>query len=151
MALHYFLEQLNLQFKRCFAVCTWSDVFKLFMKKGIMDVKQLSDAEILLKIKTDDINGWEDLYDKYAPIMLKAIVCLISDRAIAQRTLLRAFMSLWSKQYLSPAKQRLPVYLYVYAFNYAFEELKVKGITPKLEDVHDYPGMTQSLYKRYNS
>ena len=116
-----------------------------------MDVKQFSDAEILQKIQTDDINGWEDLYDKYAPIMLKAIVCLISDRAIAEKTLLQAFISLSSKQYLYPAKQRLPVYLYVYAFNYAFEELKVKGITPKLEDLQDYPGMTQSLYKRYNS
>ena len=59
----------------------------MIIKKNVID-----DAIIVMLLKQNISKGWEQLYDKYAPMMYGAILRIVDDKELADEILIRLFI-----------------------------------------------------------
>ncbi|MEP6846169.1 MAG: hypothetical protein ABI861_09200 [Panacibacter sp.] len=62
--------------------------------------KTVSDQYILFMLAENNLKSWENLYDKYAPVMYAVICNLTDNKAVAAEILTEAFMQVKQKQIL---------------------------------------------------
>jgi len=88
----------------------------------------ISDAAILNLICANDLRGWEQLYDKYAPVMYGVICVHISDKGVAEEILIKLFTNLKHERILFNVDFALSVCILRYTYCNTWKELKRRGI-----------------------
>ncbi len=61
---------------------------------------ELSDADLMKKVKSSDSRALETLYNRYSPIIFTLVKKIIGDQAIAEETVIDIFVIIWQKSYL---------------------------------------------------
>jgi len=89
---------------------------------------KISDSTILALIRENNLSGWEQLYDKYGPVMYGIISTHTSDKTLAEEILIKLFLRLKQKEFILKLSFSLCVYLVRYTYINTKEELKIRGI-----------------------
>lgn len=55
----------------------------------------ISDQELFRKVKQNDIDAFEILYERYAPILFPAIKQIVKDHSLAEKVLTDSFLIFW--------------------------------------------------------
>jgi hypothetical protein len=108
-----------------------------------------TDIQLLDRIKNNDPTAWDDLYLKYASVMLGAITIFTRNSIVAEKMLIDIFIELREKNSLTPGDQKLSLYLYVYSFEFTVNALKLQGLRPCVVGLDTYPTIIQQLCKKY--
>lgn len=108
-----------------------------------------TDKQILARIKNNDITAWDDLYEKYSPIMLGAISIFTRDEILAEKLLMDTWLELREQNALTRSNLKLSLYLYIFSFSYTLNKLKAQGINPCVKGLDTYPQLIQQLCKKY--
>ena len=89
--------------------------------------EKISDQNILSMIAENNLEGWENLYDKYAPSMYGIICNLTSDRVLAEIVLKETFLQLKLEEIFSKATYSLCPFLLRHTHTFARQQLKERG------------------------
>jgi len=89
---------------------------------------QIADLNILLLIRENNLSGWEQLYDKYAPIMYGVICTYTTDKRLADKVLIDLFFRLKEDEMLLKGNFTLSVFILRYTHTNTKLELKKRGI-----------------------
>ena len=108
-----------------------------------------TDKQLLARIKKHDITAWDDLYEKYSPIMLGAITVFTRDEIVAEKILMDIWLLLREQNGLAKTTLKLSLYLYIFSFRYTLLKLKAQGINPCVKGLDTYPQIIQQLCKKY--
>jgi hypothetical protein len=108
-----------------------------------------TDKQILARINANDITAWDDLYEKYSPIMLGAISVFTRDKILAEKILMDTWLLLREQNGIAGTKLKLSVYLYIFSFRFTLLKLKAQGINPCVKNLDGYPQIIQQLCKKY--
>ena len=92
--------------------------------------EKISDQNILSMIAENNLKGWENLYDKYAPSMYGIICNLTSDRVIAEIILKETFLQLKLEEIFSKVTYALCPCLLRHTHTFAKQQLKERGQSP---------------------
>jgi hypothetical protein len=114
-----------------------------------MNMIHTTDKQILARINKHDITAWDDLYEKYSPIMLGAISIFTRDKIVAEKILMDTWLLLREQNGITNTKLKLSIYLYIFSFRYTLLKLKAQGINPCVKGLDTYPQIIQQLCKKY--
>ncbi len=89
---------------------------------------QISDLNILSLVRENDLKGWEQLYDKYAPAMYGIICTYTTDMSLADQILINLFLRLKDEGGLLKMNFTLCVFILRYTYTNTRIELKKRGI-----------------------
>lgn len=89
---------------------------------------QISDLNILSLVRENNLTGWEQLYDKYAPIMYSVICTYTTDMGLADKILINLFLRLKDEKIFLKMNFTLCVFILSYTFTNTRKELKKRGI-----------------------
>ena len=89
---------------------------------------QILDSTILSLIREKNLTGWEQLYDKYAPIMYGIICTYTIDKSISDKIFINLFMRLKDEEILLKVNFTLCVFILRYTYTNTRKELKKWGI-----------------------
>ena len=93
-----------------------------------ISTQNISDTEILALIAENDIEGWQLLYDKYAPIIY-GIICSITDnKTIAEEIFVQAFLKIKRNNIVLNTDVSICICLVQYTYTFAKEKLQQKGL-----------------------
>ncbi|RYY68492.1 MAG: hypothetical protein EOO13_12185, partial [Chitinophagaceae bacterium] len=105
-----------------------------------------TDMAILDKIRSNDLSGWEELYDKYACQMLTIICKLSIEKKLGEEILIKIFTEKKFEDFLSQIRSGLTVELCNYAFRFAASHLHKEGLSPDAATIADLPKLLQLIY-----
>ena len=91
-------------------------------------IKHMSDAAILSLIAENSLEGWEHLYDKYAPVMYGIICNYTNNKFLAEDILIKLFVQLNDQESTLKINFALRAYIMRYTHSYTREELKNRDI-----------------------
>ena len=113
--------------------------------------KLIADKEILIMLEGNNSQGWEHLYNKYAPIMFGAIFRITDNRKLADEILIQSFIQLKKNNLLCETKKLLTVYLLQHTYATMLKILSANKITPKTSTILNgrFPIMNSVLYMPY--
>jgi len=89
---------------------------------------QISDLNILSLIRENNLRGWEQLYDKYAPVMYGVICIYTTDKSLADKIFIDLFIRLKDEEVLQKIHFTLSVFILRYIHTNTRKELKKWGI-----------------------
>lgn len=89
---------------------------------------QISDSTILSLIGGNIPSGWDQLYDKYAPVMYGVIQAHTGDRKVAEQIFMKLFIRLKQNEILLKINVTLCVCILRYTYINTREELRRRGI-----------------------
>lgn len=97
-----------------------------------------SDENILALLQSRETKGLTLLYDKYANVLLGAIIRVVGSRVLAEEYMQIIFERIWRQfEYNDPSKGKLFVWLMQFSRNTAIELAKTKGYST-LSQPRDY-------------
>lgn len=99
----------------------------------------------------NNLKSWENLYDKYAPVMYAVICNLTDNKAVAAEILTEAFMQVKQKQILLKINISPCIYLLRHTYNYANQHLKQSGINLKAANPKEETKLIQLLRTQCSS
>ncbi len=91
-------------------------------------LKNISDHEILSLIAQHSLDGWGQLYDKYASAMFGIIYNLTNDNNLSQEIFKAAFLQLKESGILEKVTHALCPFLLRYSNNFTRQQLLEQGI-----------------------
>lgn len=89
---------------------------------------QISDSTILTLIRENNLKGWEQLYDKYGPVMYGIICAHTSDKGLAEEIFIKLFISLKQEEIPLKFNLALRICLLRYTHLNTTQGLKIRGI-----------------------
>jgi len=89
---------------------------------------QISDLNMLSLIRENNPEGWEQLYDKYAPVMYGIICTYTTDKSLADKILIDLFIRLKEEEILPKMNFTLCIFILRYTYTNTRAELKKRGI-----------------------
>lgn len=89
---------------------------------------QISDSTILNFIRENNLSGWDQLYDKYAPIMYGIICTHTADKRLADEILINLFIRLKSEEVLLNINATSCVSILRYTYINTRKALQKRGI-----------------------
>lgn len=92
--------------------------------------KPTTDSTVMYMLHTSNLSGWDQLYDKYAPIIYGSIVKIIPDKKMANQIFQECFINLKKTDLLTQSKKSLPLFLIQHTYRFTFFYLKAKGMAP---------------------
>ena len=105
------------------------------------------EKDLLNKINNHDIKGWEELYDRYANVLLGGIFVLTQDKEISENILIDFFVKLKQENKLAALNSKIFTFLYSQVIQFTGNELKKYGLQPCLESIATAPKVVQALFK----
>ena len=90
----------------------------------------VADNSVISLLQTCNPFGWEQLYDKYAPVIYGSILKIITDKEMANQIFEECFISLKKTDIISQTKKSLPLFLLQHTYSFTVNYLKNKGIVP---------------------
>lgn len=94
------------------------------------------DNELWYKIKEDDINAFEQIFNKYYGVLCAYSYRLIKDEETAKETVSDTFVKLWQKREIIDITQGLKPYLFRCVHNLSIDYLestRISRLHPKVE------------------
>lgn len=88
---------------------------------------ELSDAELMKKVKASDSRALETLYNRYAPILYTLVKKIVGDQTASEETLIDVFAIIWQKShYYDERSSNVYCWLLTLARNKAIDTLRRK-------------------------
>ena len=81
-------------------------------------------------LQTSNLSGWDQLYDKYAPVIYGSILKIIPDKEMTNQIFQECFISLKNTDILTHTKKSLPLFLLQHTYRFTIYYLKMKGMAP---------------------
>ncbi|RYD81964.1 MAG: hypothetical protein EOP53_04950 [Sphingobacteriales bacterium] len=104
------------------------------------------DSLILEKINNKEVEGWEYLYDAYAPLMLSVIYKLTADKTKAEKILIKVFTAQAFEDMLYKIKEKIGIHTSGFSFNYTLNYLREEGIEPNASCIASLPKIFRFMY-----
>lgn len=114
----------------------------------MLNFPAIPEMMILDKIRKNDLQGWEELYDSYAAFMLSIICKLTGEKKKGEQLLIALFTDPKFEEYLCTVSSRLGFHVCTYAFSFAQRALKKEGIEPGGLVVSRLPKILQIIYQK---
>jgi len=114
---------------------------------------QIPDSDSLALIRENNLKDWEQLYDKYAPVMYGVICAHTTDKSQADEILIDLFIRLKNEEILLKINFALCAYIIRYTYTNTRKELKKRGKNyteiPRLENsaIHHFCSQHTTLKK----
>ena len=117
----------------------------------MLNTPRSSDEVILQKIRNNNLQGWEELYDAYSASMLGIICKLVDDKNRGQQILVNIFTGAAFAEFLDKITSSLPGKLYQYTFNHTLALLNAEGTQIDVGMIEGLPGIFKVLYQNDNN
>ena len=86
--------------------------------------KNITDYELIILLQQTDIDAYEFVYDRYAPMLYGLILKSIKEQWLAELILKKSFVEIWkSLAIIQPVKCKLFIWMHNITRNIAMEEL----------------------------
>ena len=86
--------------------------------------KNITDYELIILLQQTDIDAYEFVYDRYAPMLYGLILKSIKEQWLAELILKKSFVEIWkSLAIVQPVKCKLFIWMHNITRNIAMEEL----------------------------
>lgn len=95
----------------------------------MLTVNPISDVTIVSMLAENNSVAWEQLYDKYAPIMYGAVIQITKDERIAQQIFKECFLQLKENNHISSVRDPLGSFLFKHAQSFTLNYLKLLELT----------------------
>jgi hypothetical protein len=94
----------------------------------MLAVNSIPDSTIVAMLADNDINAWEQLYDKYAPMMYGAISKITRDERLAENIFRECFLQLKVNRNILKIRVDLCTFLLKHTHNFTFNYLNEMGL-----------------------
>lgn len=108
----------------------------------------IPDAAILQKIRCNDLKGWEELYEAYAPSMLGIICKLTNNKKKGEQLLVKIFTSGEFEELVKRTYTGLSTALFKYAFFTTLSLLQEEGCSIDIGSIEGLPGIYKVIYTK---
>jgi len=108
----------------------------------------IPDAAILRKIRRNDLQGWEELYEAYAPSMLGIICKLTNNKKKGEQLLVKIFTSDEFEALVKRTYTGLSTALFKYAFFNTLSLLQEEGSHVDIGTIEGLPGIYKVICKK---
>lgn len=106
----------------------------------------ISNSELITMIRTDEREGFAQLYEQYWETLLKYVIRILPDEDEACDVVQETFLTLWELRNTIPKLKSIKAYLLVIARNLAFKQLRAKLANTDMIDFY-----TAQYADAYNS
>lgn len=98
----------------------------------------LADRDLLLKIREDDNESIELLFDRYSPILLTLIKKIVENDVVAEEVLFEVFQIIWTKpEYFNNETKNVFTWMVLLARNKAIDKLRRQRGDSELPEYSD--------------
>jgi hypothetical protein len=110
--------------------------------------KTIADTAIISLLHNNNPEGWECLYDKYAPILFGAIFRIIPNKKKAKNLLMKSFIALKDTALVTQTNKSLLQFLLHHTYSFCIKQLSVQDINLLEEKLYDtdYPLINLFLF-----
>lgn len=96
----------------------------------------ISNSELITMIRTDEREGFAQVYEQYWETLLKYVIRILPDEDEACDVVQETFLTLWELRNTIPKLKSIKAYLLVIARNLAFKQLRAKLATTDMIDFY---------------
>jgi len=111
----------------------------------MITVSPISDVTIVSMLAENNSSAWEQLYDKYAPMMYGAVVQTAKDERIAEQIFKECFFQLKENKNISKIRGPLDSFLLKHTYSFTSNYLKLMELTNGLNNKIDHNGHLAQL------
>lgn len=97
------------------------------------------DIKLMLKAKKDNLDAFEQLYNKYSRVIGNFYLRLGCTQETSQDNVQEVFMRLWRARYNYEPRAKFTTYLFQIAKNFWINEYEKKKRRPKLQSIDRHP------------
>ncbi|MGQ0826778.1 MAG: RNA polymerase sigma factor [Bacteroidota bacterium] len=114
----------------------------------MLTVGPISDVSIVSMLAENNSSAWEQLYDKYAPMMYGAIVQTTKDERIAEQIFKECFFQLKENKNISKIRGPLDAFLLKHTYSFTANYLKLMELTNDANKFNNNRHLVQLLSSR---
>lgn len=113
----------------------------------------ISNSELITMIRTDEREGFAQLYEQFWETLLKYVIRILPDEDEACDVVQETFLTLWELRTTIPKLKSIKAYLLVIARNLAFKQLRAKLANTDMIDFYtaQYANAYHSIDQHFES